>query len=129
MKRIILIENSHCEWLIQPTVENNSQVYISLQFSLVATECSYDYIFVYDGDSYQDKLLGSFSGRVRMTKMSPCQLLPSSSLVTDESLLTDGKFRLDADTSLLRHKLRDGGILCQLFLLGLSQQLFPSRRV
>ena len=35
---------------------------------MVATECSYDYIFVYDGDSYQEgELLGSFSGRVRMT--------------------------------------------------------------
>ena len=55
--------------MIQPAVENNSQVYISLQFSLVATECSYDYIFVYDGDSYQGRLLGSFSGRVRMIKM------------------------------------------------------------
>ena len=64
--KIFFSENSHCEWLIQPAVENNSQVYISLQFSVVATECSYDYIFVYDGDSYQGKLLGSFSGRVRM---------------------------------------------------------------
>ncbi len=26
------------------------------------TECSYDYLFVYDGNSYSDKLLGSFSG-------------------------------------------------------------------
>ena len=26
------------------------------------TECSYDYLFVYDGNSYSDNLLGSFSG-------------------------------------------------------------------
>ena len=46
---------------------------------MVATECSYDYIFVYDGDSYQEgKLLGSFSGRVRMriTEVAPLTVLP-----------------------------------------------------
>ena len=40
-------------------------MFISLQFSSLATECSYDYVFVYDGDSYQGNLLASFSGRVR----------------------------------------------------------------
>ena len=26
------------------------------------TECSYDYLFVYDGNSYSSPLLGSYSG-------------------------------------------------------------------
>lgn len=29
----------------------------------MGTECSYDYVFVYDGDSFDALLLGSFSGR------------------------------------------------------------------
>lgn len=27
------------------------------------TECAYDYVFVYDGSSFEAPLLGSFSGR------------------------------------------------------------------
>ena len=63
-------ENSHCEWLIQPSVQNSSQKhYISLQFSRMATECSYDYLYVYDGNNYKSRLLGSFSGRVRIENL------------------------------------------------------------
>ena len=36
-------ENTHCEWLIKPNLPNK---FISLQFTSMATECSYDYIFV-----------------------------------------------------------------------------------
>ena len=54
-------ENTHCEWLIKPPLPSK---FISLEFSSMATECSYDYIFVYDGDNIQDKLIGSFSGQV-----------------------------------------------------------------
>ena len=54
-------QNSHCEWLIQPNVTES--VYISLQFQQLATECAYDYVFVYDGPSMASgRLLGSFSG-------------------------------------------------------------------
>ena len=56
--------------MIQPTAGNGSRVFISLQFSSLATECSYDYVFVYDGDSYQGNLLASFSGRVRILIIS-----------------------------------------------------------
>jgi len=35
---------------------------ITLTFSSYASECTYDYLFVYDGLSYMSKLLGSFSG-------------------------------------------------------------------
>jgi hypothetical protein len=38
--------------------------YISLKFLHMDTECAYDYLFVYDGASSKDKLLGSFSGKV-----------------------------------------------------------------
>ena len=57
-------ENTHCEWLIKPKLPNK---FISLQFTSMATECSYDYVFVYDGDSLDSDLLGSFSGQVRFT--------------------------------------------------------------
>jgi hypothetical protein len=29
----------------------------------MGTECSYDYVFVYDGASFNSPLLGSFSGK------------------------------------------------------------------
>lgn len=35
---------------------------IVLNFTLMDTECTYDYLFVYDGDSYQSPLLASLSG-------------------------------------------------------------------
>lgn len=33
-----------------------------LNFTFMDTECTYDYLFVYDGDSYQSPLLASLSG-------------------------------------------------------------------
>lgn len=43
----------------------------------MATECSYDYIFVFDGDSYKSPLLGSFSG-----KTEPQQVVATSGSVS-----------------------------------------------
>ena len=40
----------------------DSSSYILLEFQQMHTECSYDYLFVYNGQSYQSPLLGSFSG-------------------------------------------------------------------
>ncbi|KAK8778157.1 hypothetical protein V5799_020502 [Amblyomma americanum] len=51
--------DSHCEWLIRA---NSSKLYITLRFHEMATECAYDHVFVYDGDSYSSPLLGTFSG-------------------------------------------------------------------
>jgi len=31
----------------------------------MVTECSYDYVFVYDGRTYDSPLLGSFSGETK----------------------------------------------------------------
>lgn len=35
---------------------------ITLSFTKMDTECSYDHVFIYDGESYASPLLGSFSG-------------------------------------------------------------------
>lgn len=35
---------------------------IVLNFTFMDTECTYDYLFVYDGDSYQNPLVASLSG-------------------------------------------------------------------
>ena len=37
---------------------------IALQFERLETECAYDFIHVYDGPSFQDTLLASFSGDI-----------------------------------------------------------------
>lgn len=44
---------------------NSSEQFITLKFHTLVTECSYDYVFVYDGDSFNAKLLGSFSGKTQ----------------------------------------------------------------
>lgn len=77
-------QDSHCEWLIK--ARNESQ-FITLTFHSMGTgkihsiyilnlyqcawlaECSYDYIYVYDGDSFNSTLLGSFSGRTQPQRL------------------------------------------------------------
>lgn len=66
-------QDSHCEWLIKA---NGTNQYITLSFRSMGTECSYDYVFVYDGDSFKSPLLGSFSG-----KTAPQQVIASSGYV------------------------------------------------
>ncbi|XP_062321572.1 multiple epidermal growth factor-like domains protein 8 [Osmerus eperlanus] len=51
--------NGNCEWLIKAPSNNYR---IVLNFTFMETECTYDYLFVYDGDSYQSPLLASLSG-------------------------------------------------------------------
>ncbi|XP_076868849.1 multiple epidermal growth factor-like domains protein 8 [Brachyhypopomus gauderio] len=51
--------NGNCEWLITAPTSNYR---IVLNFTFMETECTYDYLFVYDGDSYQSPLLASLSG-------------------------------------------------------------------
>ncbi|KAK3588362.1 hypothetical protein CHS0354_005627 [Potamilus streckersoni] len=50
---------SRCEWLIDAQNPNKS---ILLEFQSMDTECSFDYIFVFDGDSYSSPKLASLSG-------------------------------------------------------------------
>uniref|UniRef100_A0A8B9H6U8 Multiple EGF-like-domains 8 n=1 Tax=Astyanax mexicanus TaxID=7994 RepID=A0A8B9H6U8_ASTMX len=51
--------NGNCEWLITAPGNNYR---IVLNFTFMETECTYDYLFIYDGDSYQSPLLASLSG-------------------------------------------------------------------
>lgn len=67
-------QDSHCEWLIKA---NGTGQFITLKFHTMGTECSYDYVFVYDGDSFRSPLLGSFSG-----KTAPQQVIASSGYVS-----------------------------------------------
>ncbi|KAK3860683.1 hypothetical protein Pcinc_033276 [Petrolisthes cinctipes] len=55
-------EASHCQWLI--TAPNPGQ-YITLNVTEIETECSYDHLYVYDGQTFDSPLLGVFSGRTR----------------------------------------------------------------
>jgi len=51
------------------------------------TECSYDYVFVYDGNTYNSPLLGSFSGET-----IPDVLVASSQYVSMLSTTTTGYY-------------------------------------
>ncbi|XP_035278041.1 multiple epidermal growth factor-like domains protein 8 isoform X2 [Anguilla anguilla] len=51
--------NGNCEWLIKAPSSSYS---IVLNFTFMETECTYDYLFVYDGDSYDSPLLASLTG-------------------------------------------------------------------
>nr|KAG5710511.1 hypothetical protein BaRGS_013157 [Batillaria attramentaria] len=53
------LANSHCEWLIDAGNPNKT---IHLHFQAMSTECSFDFIFIYDGNSYASPLLATLSG-------------------------------------------------------------------
>lgn len=67
----------HIVTIIHYFSANNSHQFITLSFRTMGTECSYDYVFVYDGDSFHSPLLGSFSG-----KTEPQQVTSSSGYVS-----------------------------------------------
>lgn len=50
---------SRCEWLIDA---GSSEKFILLEFSFMQTECSYDFVMVYDGNSFNSTLLATVSG-------------------------------------------------------------------
>ncbi|XP_038062576.1 multiple epidermal growth factor-like domains protein 8 [Patiria miniata] len=54
-------ENVHCEWLIEAPDPNMT---ITLTFKEFETECTYDFLTVYDGDSFTSTVLGTFSGNL-----------------------------------------------------------------
>ncbi len=60
--------------------------FITLDFVSMDTECSYDYLFIYDGLTYDSPLLGSYSGST-----VPDPLLASSGYVSPGLEKTDGK--------------------------------------
>lgn len=59
---------------------------IVLNFTFMDTECTYDYLFVYDGDSYQSPLLASLSGNTL-----PQPIEAKSGKVSDEELVKQTK--------------------------------------
>ncbi|XP_061416595.1 multiple epidermal growth factor-like domains protein 8 [Lethenteron reissneri] len=51
--------NGNCEWLITAPSQGD---HIVLKLRAIETECSYDFLFIYDGDSYNSPLIASLSG-------------------------------------------------------------------
>lgn len=43
-------------------VATDPSQYINLEFHNFITECDYDYLYIYDGETINSKLLGAFSG-------------------------------------------------------------------
>lgn len=68
-------------------IANSTNQFITLEFKTLNTECSYDYVFVYDGDSFNSPILGSFSG-----KNKPQSVLASSGFVSIFTLSIRIKF-------------------------------------
>ncbi|XP_063423029.1 multiple epidermal growth factor-like domains protein 8 [Mytilus trossulus] len=50
---------SRCEWLIDAGSSDKS---ILLEFSSMETECSYDFVMIYDGNSFNSTTLATYSG-------------------------------------------------------------------
>ncbi|GLH01298.1 Laminin subunit alpha [Gryllus bimaculatus] len=80
-------QDSHCEWLIKA---NNSRQFITLTFRAMGTECSYDYVFVYDGDSFKAPLLGSFSGKTEPQQVTAASGAMLILLYSDTNYVLDG---------------------------------------
>ncbi|BES89065.1 Plexin repeat [Nesidiocoris tenuis] len=79
--------DSHCEWLIKA---NSSEQFITLKFQSLVTECSYDYIYVYDGDSFASPMLGSFSGKTRPQNVVATSGFMLILLYSDTNYVLDG---------------------------------------
>lgn len=80
-------QDSHCEWLIRA---NSSRQFITLSFRTMGTECSYDYVFVYDGDSFKSPLLGSFSGKTEPQQVTSTSGFMLILLYSDTNYVLDG---------------------------------------
>ena len=50
--------NSYCEWLIQPAGAST----VTVNFTYFDVENNYDYVYIYDGSSTSDPLLGTYTG-------------------------------------------------------------------
>lgn len=115
---------------------------IVLNFTFMDTECTYDYLFVYDGDSYQSPLLASLSGNTL-----PQSIEAKSGKVSDEDLVKQTKslkfmedikcvffffflFSIpDASSSFQRCQLQPLGLQCNLHLLSVPWSLRRPRSV
>ncbi|GFG35976.1 hypothetical protein Cfor_03559, partial [Coptotermes formosanus] len=80
-------QDSHCEWLIKAV---NSSQFITLKFHMMSTECSYDYVFVYDGDSFESPLIGSFSGKSQPQQVTATSGAMLILLYSDTNYVLDG---------------------------------------
>ena len=47
-----------CTWLIQPSVSNNKSIHLRLEE--FATECGWDHVYIYDGNSISDPLIAVY---------------------------------------------------------------------
>lgn len=79
--------DSHCQWLIKA---NSSEQFITLRFHTLVTECSYDYVFVYDGDSFNSRVLGSFSGKTQPQEVVAVSGFMLILLYSDTNYVLDG---------------------------------------
>eukprot|EP01114_Cavostelium_apophysatum_P013009 TRINITY_DN3062_c1_g1_i1.p1 TRINITY_DN3062_c1_g1~~TRINITY_DN3062_c1_g1_i1.p1 ORF type:complete len:934 (-),score=124.28 TRINITY_DN3062_c1_g1_i1:564-3365(-) len=68
--------NERCEWLIVPSNWHKGDS-VSLTFTKFDMERNYDYVYVYDGNSTNDLLVGQFSG----TTLPPRMLSKSGKLL------------------------------------------------
>ncbi|XP_042899680.1 multiple epidermal growth factor-like domains protein 8 [Parasteatoda tepidariorum] len=79
--------DSHCEWLIRADDERS---YITLTFTKMDTECSYDHVYIYDGNSYASPLLGSFSGNTTPPMVTTTQGTMLILLYSDTNYVRNG---------------------------------------
>lgn len=92
--------NGNCEWLIEAP---SPQHQILLDFLFLDTECTYDYLFVYDGDSPRGPLLASLSGS---TRPPPIEASSGKMLL---HLFSDANYNLLGFNASFRFSLCPGG--------------------
>ena len=82
-----------CQWLIQPT---NAQ-YIYLEFTELNTEENNDIVYIYNGTTTSDPLIGTYSG-YEGSSTRPKLLIESNSILVHfvtNSTVTDGGFKIE----------------------------------
>uniref|UniRef100_A0A2I3HUT4 Multiple epidermal growth factor-like domains protein 8 n=1 Tax=Nomascus leucogenys TaxID=61853 RepID=A0A2I3HUT4_NOMLE len=92
--------NGNCEWLVEAP---SPQHRILLDFLFLDTECTYDYLFVYDGDSPRGPLLASLSGS---TRPPPIEASSGKMLL---HLFSDANYNLLGFNASFRFSLCPGG--------------------
>lgn len=69
-----------CEWLIK-SPDPIKLPYVTLTFISKETECVFDFVTVIDGNSHNDKVLGTFSGNSETTTVPRLQAVSGYMLI------------------------------------------------
>nr|CAB3224709.1 attractin-like protein 1 [Phallusia mammillata] len=85
------LNSSACSWLIKPAIKHSSLKLTLLEFG---SECGWDYLYIYDGDSAFSPLIGTYSGLVAINETTHYPELLAKSGTAFLQFYSDVAYRL-----------------------------------